>query len=83
MVVMPAPPCKPGCGCGKHFRTAQHNARIGWSVRLTAEAKKWSAVSILIGLGAAVAVVAVTAVAVDLVGSALGLWKWDGNDDDE
>lgn len=37
---MPAPPCQPGCTCGKHVRTAQHNARIAISCALTVEAKK-------------------------------------------
>lgn len=37
---MPAPPCQPGCGCGKHQRSKEHNARIGMSVSLTAEAKR-------------------------------------------
>ena len=35
------PKCRPGCDCGKHFRTPQHNARIGISVSLTAEAKRY------------------------------------------
>ncbi|AYN58067.1 hypothetical protein HWB90_gp072 [Mycobacterium phage Fowlmouth] len=30
---MPAPPCKPNCMCGKHFRTREHNRRIGESVK--------------------------------------------------
>lgn len=36
---LPSQPCQPGCGCGKHDRTEQHNVRIGMSVALTAEAK--------------------------------------------
>lgn len=32
--------CPPGCGCGRHQRTPIHNARIGMSVALTAEAKR-------------------------------------------
>lgn len=30
---MPAPPCQPGCGCRKHFRTRMHNQLIGRGVR--------------------------------------------------
>lgn len=30
---MPAPPCQPGCECGKHHRTALHNALIGAAVK--------------------------------------------------
>jgi len=37
---MPALPCPPGCSCGKHRRSAQHNARIGLAVALTAAAKR-------------------------------------------
>ncbi|ATN92611.1 hypothetical protein SEA_HOLT_53 [Mycobacterium Phage Holt] len=37
---MPAPPCNPGCTCGKHRRTKEHNTRIGMSVQLTVAAKK-------------------------------------------
>lgn len=37
---MPAPKCSDGCRCGKHFRTAQHNIRIGMAVSLTAQAKR-------------------------------------------
>lgn len=31
---MPAPPCKPNCLCGKHFRTKEHNERIRAGVKL-------------------------------------------------
>lgn len=37
---MSGKPCTPDCRCGKHFRTEQHNARIGMGVALTAEAKR-------------------------------------------
>lgn len=30
--------CEPGCDCGKHHRTPEHNARISMSVALTLEA---------------------------------------------
>jgi len=33
-------PCAPGCTYRKHARTAEHNTRIGISVRLTREAKR-------------------------------------------
>ncbi|OBY33432.1 hypothetical protein ACT18_00280 [Mycolicibacter kumamotonensis] len=33
------PKCRPDCSCGKHRRTSEHNARIGISVSLTAQAK--------------------------------------------
>lgn len=33
---MPAPPCPPGCQCGKHRRSDYHNRQIGESVAYTA-----------------------------------------------
>ena len=30
---MPAPPCAPDCRCGKHFRTAEHNAKISAALK--------------------------------------------------
>lgn len=40
---MSGKPCPPDCKCGKHFRTKEHNYRIGLSVALTMEAKRRSA----------------------------------------
>lgn len=37
---MPAPPCSPGCTCGKHNRSTMHNTLIGMSVSMTSQAKK-------------------------------------------
>lgn len=36
----PGRPCPEGCTCGRHTRSREHNARIGMSVALTAEAKR-------------------------------------------
>lgn len=37
---MPAPPCKPDCQCGKHFRTEQHNEFIGRGVKRAQEVNR-------------------------------------------
>lgn len=35
--LMPAPPCQPDCGCGKHRRTELHNMLIGRGVKAAQE----------------------------------------------
>jgi len=37
-MLMAGKSCKPGCICGRHYKSPEHRARIGMSVKLTSEA---------------------------------------------